>query len=81
MKLIKYLRNSRGESQDIVASSIGVTSRGYRKIENGECLPCYKNIKALEQYFQKPIDELLKETDLPLLPTEISPDVKTNIAS
>jgi len=63
MKEIKRLRIELGESQDLIADKIGVSTRGYRKIENGECFPIYKNAKALEQIFHKPIEDLLSESD------------------
>ena len=68
MNNLKALRIKEKRTQEAVAVDIGLSSRGYRKIENGECLPSYPVIKSLERRFNQPIDYLLKP-DEPSRPT------------
>jgi transcriptional regulator with XRE-family HTH domain len=58
---MKSLRTSKNEAQWQTADSIGVSERAYRKIENGENLPSYKSVKALEKHFKKTIGYLLEQ--------------------
>lgn len=52
--------------QTTVAKAIGVTSRMYQYIENGQRNPSWEVAQRLEQYFGIPASELLEvETDEP----------------
>jgi len=59
MNNLKALREREGRTQDEIAREIGLSPRGYRKIENAECRPSYPSIEALEKRFRKPIEHLL----------------------
>lgn len=55
------LRNEEGRTQKEVAQFVGITERGYRKIEKGEVRPSYKVLVKLEELFNLPHSELLAE--------------------
>jgi len=63
MNNLKKLRLEQGITQENIAERLGLTSRGYRYIENGNFQPSYRSIKALEDYFKKTIDYLLAQVD------------------
>ena len=60
MTQMKNLRLKLNKTQAEAAKVTGISIRGYRRIENGENEPRLKTAKALELFYGKSIEYLLK---------------------
>ena len=54
-------RIDRNMTQKQTAARVGMTERGYRRIENGEGKPSYEVVVALQNLFGEKIDYLLEQ--------------------
>jgi transcriptional regulator with XRE-family HTH domain len=61
-KNLKKIRQSSNLTQKQAANGINVTERVYQRYENGECLPSYKSLFKIAEYFSVSIDFLVGRT-------------------
>lgn len=61
MILLERLRIDQKKTQQQMANILGMSLRGYRKIENKESSPGYEATVSLQNYFNERIDVLLSD--------------------
>ncbi|HRH71439.1 MAG TPA: helix-turn-helix transcriptional regulator [Flavobacteriales bacterium] len=64
---LKYLRQRRGASQDVVAIALDVKRSSYSGYENGTAEPCLAVLLRMSEYFRIPLDNLVGQ-DLVTIP-------------
>jgi len=57
---IRSLRKERGISQEALAESLGVSRQAVTKWEDGSTLPSTSNLLALAEFFDIPLEELVR---------------------
>lgn len=63
MKKIKYLRQSKGFTQEQLSRALGISPEHLSSIETGRRNPSWAVAQRLEQFFGIPASELLAESD------------------
>lgn len=63
---LKTLRNSHHLTQEQLAEVLNTTSKSISRWENGKTMPDYTIMLALAKYFHVSLDELIKQTPIPL---------------
>lgn len=75
MKILRALRESRGDSQQAIADYLGISRQAYSNYETGAREPDFENLLKLGEYFNCSIDYLLRGDD-----AKKEPDVKSGIS-
>ena len=71
MKILKFIREKRGETQQTVASAVGITQQAYANYEANKREPDNNMLLKLADYFQVSTDYLLGRTDDPAPPKTV----------
>ena len=58
---LKYLRKSRGETQEVLAEAIGITRSALSLYEMGEREPCIETVITFVDYFKVSVDDLIRK--------------------
>ena len=58
---LKYLRKSRGETQEVLAEEIGITPSALANYEQGQREPCIEKLIILADYFEVSVDDLIRK--------------------
>lgn len=69
-KRLRILRDRRGDSQDRIAKSIGISRASYSHYETNRVEPDLEIIRLLSDYHDVSIDYLLGKTDQPHVPDD-----------
>lgn len=60
MNYLKELRTEKGVSQQIVADYLGISRQAYGNYENGNREPDFESLLKLGEFFNRPIDYILR---------------------
>lgn len=60
---LKEARKRKGMSQEVVAEQLGITHQAVAKWELGQSKPASRNLQALAELYEVPVEELLAEAE------------------